>query len=435
VTDLDKAVASVRWLDFTLDQMAEMAPLDANTKMLTGYHVLSDALALLLHGDYTVKNATFPTFAMWTAETLRSEIDRQQGRPLQPYGLLRPGRTLYRRAAKAILGNDDVIGRNLALGEAAIYGEIGAALCALIVTAAPATKNRWYRKARTWPEIWDAYTAELGKAPGLLNASRPGGRFDMGVADVVSLQDAVRPYFQVLAHRLTRPGVGAKEHKERAELILLGNIRLEAYAQTRLGPVLERNLSYIPDALRAVVGTRLTGRNTLRSQMLRKAYDRVDAAGEIVDEAFEIAATRHVFSMVLGTEELAFGRDLPLAPPANPVLRDRQPEDDRERYVLGSFFPHELRTLRSREVWAAWQRFDRSTGEGARTAVDNWLRYEERLNFIVNFMRSRQQLTALYGRPRSLPAAIPPRPAALAPTAPEISDDTLKRVGILGDGA
>ena len=97
--------------------------------------------------------------------------------------------------------------------------------------------------------------------------------------------------------------------------------------------------------------------------------------------------------------------------------------------MLGSFFPRDLQTLREPDVWAAWQQFDRSITEGTRTAVDDWLRYEERLNFIVNLFRSRQQVSGLYSRPGSLPPPVPPRPAPLAPVLPDASPTTQQRLG------
>ena len=93
------------------------------------------------------------------------------------------------------------------------------------------------------------------------------------------------------------------------------------------------------------------------------------------------------------------GVTCPVPPPGNLLLRDCQPEADRQRYGAGAFFPSALANLQHPQTWAAWQLYDRSSGQGARTAVNNWLRYGERMNFIVNVFRSRQQLTALYDQP------------------------------------
>ena len=101
---------------------------------------------------------------------------------------------------------------------------------------------------------------------------------------------------------------------------------------------------------------------------------------------------------------------------------------DQQRYRKGAFFPYDLQTLTHRPTWAEWQLYDRSTSEGARTAVDNWLRYGERLSFLVNLFRSRQQVTSLYDTPRSTPSATPPRPAALGPALEHLSDVTKERL-------
>lgn len=434
---------------------ADKAPSDpaaANAQMLQGYFDLSTTLGRLLHGYDAVANATFPTFATWTTETLRVDVAAEDGtrdgnkkprRPLAPYGLVRPGRVLYRRVAGLVLGDDDVVARNLARGEAAIYEEIGLAVRTLVAIVRTALQRRGDASLpagpesdRWWRDVWTQYTNALVAECDALDTQRqePEQPEAVGVTDRAVLQEAVLPYFRVLADGLTRYAPDDHERKrradgkKRAELILLGTIRLEAYAQTRLQPVLRRNLGYLPDAIRTIVGTRLTGRTNRSTAALRRLYERSRRFSGLMDEAFEIAATRHVFGLVIGDEVLRLGVDLPLAPPANPTLRDRQPALDQERYALGAFFPRDLQSLRQPDVWTAWQQFDRSSGEGARTAVDDWLRYEERLSFIVNLFRSRQQVTALYNPPGSLPPAVPPRPASIASVLPAASDATKRRL-------
>ena len=412
---------------------AELAPTDSGTasaQMLAGYFDLSNELGALLHGDGEKENATFPTFAAWTTETLRIDVARPDKDGASPHSGpqgLRPGRRIYQYVADNILGGSGQIAGNLALGEAMIYEEISLALIALLAALEDGPRRA------TWPWRWDQFTRNLAEVYENLNlrrSTRERPELIDGTTRAV-LQEAVLPYFRVLAEGLAE-GLADKDddgRKRRAELILLGTIRLEAYAQTRLQPVLERNLSYVPDALAARVGSRITGRTNRSTVRLRRLYERSQGARRFADEAFAIAATRYVFTLVVGQEVLGLGRDLPVAPPANPVLRDRLPQADRDRYVLGSFFPRHLQTLREPDVWAAWQQFDRSITEGTRTAVDDWLRYEERLNFIVNLFRSRQQVSALYGRPGSLPPPVPPRPAPLAPVLPDASPTTQQRLG------
>jgi hypothetical protein len=234
---------------------------------------------------------------------------------------------------------------------------------------------------------------------------------------VTLLQRAVRPYFLILQMDLARPCLEADAQKKRAEMILLGNLRMVAYEQARLQPVFERNLSYVPNLFRNALANSL-GRRASLMHAYRRAFTRVRNATDIINEAFQIAASRRVFSMIVGTEDLSFGRDLPVPPPANLLLRNTQPDADRGRYRRGAFFPSELNVLLEPSVWAEWQRYDRSSGNGGRTAVNDWLRYGERMSFIVNAFRSRQQLIGLY----DVPTSIPPEAAApgAAPGAPTL---------------
>jgi hypothetical protein len=393
------------------------SPWEANRDIMEGYFAISNALGVLLHGDHGIpENATFPTFAVWTTETLRSEVDRG-GYTRQPYAFFRPARRIYKRTARVVLRDDEVIARNIARGEAAIYEEIGPAIHHLIKTIVdhlhPLVEDRELPSS-AWQQIWEDYGSKLIEESERLSEHQryPDQYEAVASAEVTTLQHAIQPYFEVVSKGLSRWDIDAAERKERAELILLGNVRCEAYAQYRLQPVLERNLAYIPDAIRMMIGSRLMGRNTTSSQLLRRAYRRVEPAAEVIDEGFRIAATRHAYLALIGDEELRLGRDLPVPPPANLVLRGRQPQLDQERYGCGDFFPYSLQTLDNSAIWAAWQQYDRSSGDGTRTAVDSWLRYEERMSYLVNLFRSRQQLTGLYGMPRSIRRPEPSRPAS-----------------------
>jgi hypothetical protein len=197
-----------------------------------------------------------------------------------------------------------------------------------------------------------------------------------------------------------------------------------AYEQLRLQPVFVRNFAYVPDAIRDSMANPF-GRHLPLLKALRKPLDRSHRFTSTVGEAFQIAVTRGVFSMIVGAEDLKLGRDVPVPPPANPWLRDRQPDVDRNRYRTAAFFPDDLTDLQHGPTWAEWQLYDRSSGQGGRTAVNNWLRYSERMNFIGNVFRSRQQLTGLYHPPASaLPAPTHPTPGQVV----DRSDVTLEQL-------
>jgi hypothetical protein len=423
-------------------------PVAAYQAVLKGYFEFSNVLGLWLHGDNgTPENATFPTFAAWAAESIHPEVVRRRAKPDEPdprppFEFRRPLRGLYRSAAQFVLGDDDVVARNLAHGAASVYEEVCTVLRAMLQSTLepeelPPHKQDPHYSPIDWDQLWDLCTARLEQIGKEVNERRHSSdmseEIDSGA--VLVLQAAVRPYFEVLQEGLSEWATGddPRLRKRRAELILLGNLRFEAYVQTRVQPVLERNLAYVPDAVRAMVWSRLLGQDSLMARVGRRVFEASERTGAVVDEAFEIAATRRLYSAVIGGEELGFGRDLPLPPAANLALRDRQPEGDRKRYGLGYFFPYDLQTVDDAATWSCWHRYDRSAGHGSRTAVDNWLRYGERLNYVANLFRSRQQLSALYDRPRSMRSAIPPSAGGLG-RVDNLSDATRERLANVSGG-
>jgi hypothetical protein len=424
----------------TIQETADKAPdkpADGNAHIRDGYHALSNAFGRFMHGDENPENATFTTYAAWATFSLRREVvpgftvsaDR-----------MHLARRAYRWMAREILGADEAIGRNIVRGQAAVYEEIASAFYKMLQVVLPrlpefdADPDDNARSHR-WQNVWDEYTKSLTEMPMHLNRRRAASEV-LAPGDVAVLQNAVAPYFQVLTAGLSRTGLDSDRRKLRAELILLGTIRTLGYEQRRVQPVYQRNFAYVPDALREVLAVRMLGRSARLLHAMRKPSERLHAASTFFDEAFQIAATRTVFSLAVGTEDVGFGRDIPLPPAANPLLRSLQPPADQDRYAIGAFFPKDLLTLHHRPTWAAMQQYDRSNGQGARTAVNNWLRYGERLNFLVNLFRSRQQMTALYDIPRATPAIGPQQSPALGQALGSLSDAPRQRLEkIIGAGA
>ena len=373
----------------------------ANLTILGGYQELSVILGRFLHGDRPPENATFATFAAWSVQTLRADV--APNAPDVDKLPRRPARRLYDRVVGATLADPQVLSRNIASGQAKIFEETFTAMHALLEVTMPAVKKGVTLDSHQW----DRVTQRLIVRRDELNAMRPPGPTErLEEPDVLLLQDALQPYFKVLSRGLSGPYAGARAHKERAELILLGNLRFVAFEQRRIQPVLERNFSYLPQALRLKLVTRWLGRPNLVSNAATRAYPYVAPHLGLIDEAFQIAVTRYIYSLTIGAEDLRFGTDLPLPPPAHPLLRNDQPTIDNAHYGEEEFFPYHLQAIDSPELWAEWSKHDRSSGQGIHTSVDNWLRYPERMNFIANLFRSRQQLSALYHRPSSTPPSL-----------------------------
>jgi hypothetical protein len=410
--------------------MARDNPGEANKSIRDKYYEYSQLLGAALHADGDPENATFPTFASWSAQSLRADVaagvSPVPGAPPDRLPPRRLGRWLYDKVAHLTLNDNLAIARNIATGQALIYEEVGPTLESLL-----AAVDRPLEEANPkWDEVWKTYTTRLDGASRKLCQAREARPQDENLVEGVNvalLRRAVEPYFMVIRDPALRNGFTDEDRKRRAELILLANMRLGAYEQKRLQPVLERNLKYLPEAVRLRIGTRLLGRETWMTRTAMELYARVQPGEELLDEAFQIAATRHVYSMILGNEILRFGVDLPLPPPAHPLLRDTQPQRDKVRYAEGDFFPYHLQVIERHDLWAEWEQFDRSAGQGVRTGVDNWLRLPERLNYIVNLFRSRQQLVDLYDSPSSTPVPVRPSPPVLGPVV-ELPDVTRNRL-------
>ena len=394
----------------TIQATADLAltdPPQANATIMRSYHTLSDAFGRLLHGGGAVPDATFATFAGWAAASLRREVVVDAG--FSPAMLRHPARLAYRFVASDVLGVDLAISRNIARGQGAIFEDIGSAIYKMlrvVLDGLPRFDADREAGPRQWRTLWDCYTASLKEMPEYLNPRRDATEV-LDAGDLAMLQRAVLPYFEILMEGLSVPGVDHPAEKRRAELILLANVRVLAYEQKRLQPLFRRNLAYIPDAVRDRLVRPLLHHDHRGARALRTPIEVSHGASALLVEAFQIAATRNFFSMILGTEEVCFGRDLPLPPPAQAALRDRHSQLDRDRYALGAFFPHRLENLEISATWSEWQRHDRSLGQGASTATNNWLRYGERLSLLANLFRSRQQLTALYDRALARPVDAP----------------------------
>ncbi len=419
--------------------MARDDPGNANKSIRDSYYACSQLLGRALHADGDPENATFPTFASWSAQSLRVDVTAGvspvPGTPPDRLPPRRLGRWLYDKVSHLTLNDNLAIARNIATGQALIFEEVGPTLESLLVAVdAPLEET-----SPNWGDVWTTYTSRLEGASKKLCRAREARPEDQNLVEGVNvglLTRAVEPYFAVIRDPALRNGATVEDRKRRAELILVANMRLGAYEQKRLQPVLVRNLQFLPDAIRLRIGTRWLGRETWVTRAAMELYARAQPGEVLLDEAFQIAATRHVYSMIIGNEILRFGVDLPLPPPAHPLLRDSQPQRDRERHAEGDFFPYHLQVIERPDLWAEWEQFDRSAGQGVRTGVDNWLRLPERLNYIVNLFRSRQQLADLYDSPSSTPTPVAPPPPVLGPvlTLPDVTRSRLTETYMPGLG-
>lgn len=180
----------------------------------------------------------------------------------------------------------------------------------------------------------------------------------------------------------------AASDKERAELMLLANCLIGLHEQTRLQPNIQGAMDAPVDEiflanLRKGVPFWLRGLGFHLVTFVLRRFTRE------VKHAWEELATRYAMNLALPEgKEISLGSDVPQLP---------------------SGFPPELRDIELPELRELVRRFDPNLSSTAGSAANNWARLEDRMGFIVELFRSRQQDEKLF-----LPPFSPAQEEALA---------------------
>ena len=248
----------------------------------------------------------------------------------------------------------------------------------------------------------------------------------------------------------------------RARCILGGNVLLTAVEQDLADLAVESVVNHIPRSVAAAVDNRVARWverwTNVPSQVTSLQLPfRYTKARDVLDTAWSRLMTDQVFVMALPTETLRLGRDipprqlgLPYFPPPLTSLGAKAAElsipevvasDRVEQAVTPDMSVKSLKPeLKDGEQLAASLRralkevellvasIDRTSGNGRGSAARDWRRWDERMNWAVTLMRSRQQDETLFWSPyscedqRSIAAGRLPRrggdPSALEVQAP-----------------
>jgi hypothetical protein len=196
------------------------------------------------------------------------------------------------------------------------------------------------------------------------------------------LRDAFTAY--VAAIRATDPVV-------KARLVLLGNCLIGLHEQTRLQPQIEGAMDApIDDILKrhlhASLGVGAGSDAGVFGRLVSAIEQPLLHLTDIVEDIWERVATRFLMSLALpGGASLPLGRNIPKEAAARPYL------------------PVALQNITEPvdlvKLLAAYDRARGATNIGS-ASVD-WRALEDRMNFIVNLFRSRQQDEELWGQPFS----------------------------------
>lgn len=367
--DADNPLLSLGTTDAVLEEIERVTklsePVIRNLWITQHYYSLMGGLGVVLG----LTNANWSTFATWASKTAGQSI-RGEEIPKEFQILLVKQAKLHEelsQALKHLPGASKIEIDPLAIPRAVLANvseQIAIGNLKVFAELAPLFVKFWGRfgdrTRRTEPEL-KAFVDQL--RPGPINPDGSGGQ-DL-------LKTAFTSYFAA-----TR----AKTLKETAEFILYGNLLIGLHEQTRLQPYIagaldapfeessyERLLAAEPDWLETVV--RPVFRRVLA--LLRKG----------LEDDWERLATRYLMTLSLpGGQILELGEDIPVG--ATPFPEVLNPLEDAELKRLVSTYDPYLDTLK---------------GSGAK----NWTVIDNRMAFIADLFRSRQQDPSLFDRPFS----------------------------------
>ncbi len=305
------------------------------------YHDLSRALVETIGEG----NVNWSTFATWASKTAGLSI-RDQEVPAFVAGLAQEDLPLLEPVHET-LGQ---VSAQIADGNRKVYAEL-APLFAQFVTVFRDTPKAGQTQL-------DAFVAKLDPRP-----SKDGGQ--------APLIPAFHAYYVAKG---TADAVG------RARLMLYGNCLIGLHEQTRLQPQIEEAMDAPIDE---IVDKHLMPGP--RGGFLGKLFGAVERPiEELAKKFWERIATRFLMSLALpGGQTLPLGRDIP------------------REHAAPTFLPAPLEDIMDpAELKELLAQYDRAHGDtDERTASIDWCELDDRMNFIVNLFRSRQQDRALLEQP------------------------------------
>jgi hypothetical protein len=168
---------------------------------------------------------------------------------------------------------------------------------------------------------------------------------------------------------------------ERATLVLDANVLAVAHEQRRLQPAISSALNAaISDTLKRLIETEIVRR--LPKEGARRALDRLtDELCAVLDEGWDTALTESIMQLVTANETFDLREDVPP--------------------LVDGMFPVGLRTLTGTAAEATFGQWDKTTGTGTPSGAHDWAVLDERMNFIVNLFRSRQNDATMFDPPFS----------------------------------
>lgn len=343
-------------------------PVLRNLKITLAYHDITLTMADRLG----TKDLTWCAFGCWASKTAGFFIRGDETpafakallgdirRTLAEKRLLAPLNTLFGGEAGAeplllavLRRAIDEVAAEIALGNLLVFQEIGL----------------WFARMI---EVFHGDTRpDAGKLARFLSAMNPAPAAEGGQGLLI---DAFTNYHAALFE---------PDPKKRAELICLANAQTGYQEQTRVQP-------RVKGGLEAPIAALFTGAvpenffedplEVLKEQIATSVAHLIGQAAACAQDTWRRMSTRWLMRLHLPEVILDLGRDLPALP-------------------SGKSFPSDLEVIENRELGALLYRLDRSPNSLVGTAAVDWGELGDRMHYIVDLFRSRQQDASLLGAP------------------------------------
>ncbi|HEX8804237.1 MAG TPA: hypothetical protein VF743_08585 [Acidimicrobiales bacterium] len=332
-------------------------PLDVmqlrNRRITVGYSDLSERMAALLSRHDGQRDANWCTFAAWTSKTVGTWIERD----VAPAPLLMQLKSWPKPVAGKVIEltqwllqrENGASYRCLAAGNRFVFLEIAQSV-ALFVECFEGVDDD--PDEQRWGEYWGEMSARVA------DLSRLDPSWVLTEApEPEELRLGLRQYYEALF---------CDDRKRRAELILAGTLLMGAYEQRRLDGYVDASLALFTErAMRQLVRHRRGELGPGPLRWLSAGYSRLMTLGLVLD---------------LPDERIFVGRPLP-PPPDAPL------------------FPPDLEVITLPLLQALLTRWDASDGRDERRRAHEWSDLDDRMSFITNLFRSRQQRAAMFQHP------------------------------------
>jgi hypothetical protein len=323
-----------------------------NRRITVGYSDLSERLATVLARGDDRRDANWCTFATWTSKTVGTWIEED----VTPAPLLLQLRRWPRPMAEAAVGltqwllqrENGASYRCLAAGNRFVFLEVGQAIALFI---------QYFEDVEGPDEkLWETYWAEIRATIRNLRQLDPSWLITEPPA-AEDLRLGLRQYYEALF---------AADRKVRAEHILAGTLLMGVYEQTRVDGYVDASIALFTERAMRQLVRRRTGDVGGLLRWPTAAYASLMTRGLVLD---------------LPDQRLQVAAPLPLPPDGSPL------------------FPDDLEVITLPLLQALLTRWDSSDGRAEGRRARNWADLNDRMNYITNLFRSRQQHQVLFSRP------------------------------------